>query len=261
MPQFTDQTGYSFVLVDKPIRIISTVPSQTELLFDLRLGDLVVGVTAYCVHPKSALKPKAIIGGTKDLKLEKILTLKPDLIIGNKEENVKEQVEFLRKHVPVWLSDIESVDDALNMVTAIGSLTKAKSKADLLVQNIEAQRKELQKLALKKRVAYFIWKGPMMMAGPHTFIGKMLEECGFENVAPGNEQRYPQIPFDKISSLQPDLIILSSEPYAFTAEDAHDMARVAPNAIIKVLDGELFSWYGSRMLKSFKYFEKLLHNL
>ena len=225
MSLITDQTGFQFSLEGVPLRIVSTVPSQTELLFDLGLGQNIVGVTAYCVHPQEALERKEVIGGTKDLNLSKILGLQPDLIIGNKEENIKEQIEELRQYVPVWLSDIKTIDDGLGMIKRLGGITESTSVASNLIEQIEFERLKLLRLRKKLRVAYFIWKNPMMMAGPNTFIGKMLEECGFINVALDNGQRYPQVPFDRIYELEADLILLSSEPYAFTAGDAHHISE------------------------------------
>ncbi len=239
------------------MKIISTVPSQTELLYYLGLEKQVQGITAYCVHPKHWLQEKTVIGGTKDLKLDLIESLKPDLILGNHEENVKEQIERLQQNFKVHISHIESVEDALNMILEVGALTNTRTKAKMLIAEIQTLRAKLEKPKQKKRVAYFIWNEPMMLAGKNTFIGKMLEEAGFENVAPLSEQRYPQIAFDKITSLKADVLLLSSEPFSFTTKHLHHLAQANPTCLCKIVDGELFSWYGNRMLLAFKYLQQL----
>lgn len=256
MPSFTDQTGRTIHLRDYPKRIISTVPSQTELLYDLGLGDHVVGITAYCVHPKGWLQEKTIIGGTKNLNAKLIRELKPDLILANKEENVKEQIEKLAQDIPVWLSDAESFDEGVDMIRQVGALCGKAKAAESLADTIEQKRKEIPPTP-PLRTLYFIWKEPYMLAGTSTYIGKLTELSGLQNIAPQNDQRYPQIAFDQLQTLDPQLILLTSEPYSFTTQDAHTLAELFPNALIKIVDGEMFSWYGSRMLLAMEYLRKL----
>lgn len=258
MPFYSDQTGREIELEKTPQRIISAVPSQTELLADLGLAQETLGLTAYCVHPKSWLQGKTVIGGTKDLQLKKIRALQPDLIIGNKEENIKEQIEALAVEFPVWLSDIHTVADALEMITTVGEMT-GKAKQAREIRNSIAQGRARLKKEKPIRTAYFIWKEPYMLAGHDSFISAMMTECGLQNVAPKNEQRYPQIGFENLGQLEAELILLSSEPYAFNTADAHALAPQAK--AIKIIDGELFSWYGSRMAQAFAYFKRLRQEL
>ena len=259
MAVYTDQTQRKIEIAQAPQRIISTVPSQTELLAYLGLERQVVGITAYCVHPKDWLQKKTVIGGTKDLQIEKIRQLQPDLIIGNKEENIKEQIETLAKDVPVWLSDITSVDDALAMLQAVGEVCHRPEPAQKLVGQINDLR-ALAKTELAVPSLYFIWKEPYMVAGADTFISAMMQECGLENKAPQNEQRYPTMSLQEICQSSAQQIILSSEPYAFTTADAHFLSRETGKKV-KIVDGELFSWYGSRMAKAFPYFQRLHQEL
>lgn len=191
------------------------------------------------------------------MNIQRIKELQPDLILGNHEENVKEQIEALEAEHKVYISEIESVEDALEMILKVGTLTDTLSKAKALVADIQTLRAKLQKPTAKKRVAYFIWQEPMMLAGQHTFIGRMLEEAGFENVAPVSEQRYPQVPFDRIPDLNADVLLLSSEPFSFTTGHLHQLAKVNPKSLCKIVDGELFSWYGSRMKHAYRYLLKL----
>ena len=255
MASFTDQTGRKILLAEAPVRIISTVPSQTELLYDLGLGDNVVGITAYCVHPPDWLQEKVIIGGTKNLQLEKIKALKPDLIIGNKEENIKEQIEELASEFPVWLSDVKTLEDAVEMIDTVGKMCQKEAEADQLNREIKHWREKIRsEKRPSKTAAYFIWKDPFMLAGPDTFINAMLQEAGFKNVIEQSGPRYPQVVLDELKQLDPDVILLSSEPYPFNSADLHTMADFFPNSGHKVVDGELFSWYGSRIIRALKYF-------
>lgn len=258
MAVFTDQTKRQIEISSTPLRIISTVPSQTELLYDLGLEEQVVGITAYCVHPKHWLSEKQVIGGTKNLKIDLIRSLKPDLIIGNKEENIKEQIEELETAIPVWLSDIVTVDDALEMISEVGKITNTSAKAEALVAEIQAERNKLPKPSTPKKTAYFIWNEPMMVAGTDTFINAMMEEAGLVNAFAHSEERYPQITEGELKAANPDLIILSSEPYRFTTKHLHEFATLCPQAKVKIMDGEMFSWYGSRIKKAFGYLKQTL---
>lgn len=259
MARFRDQMRREIQL-DQPVRrIVSTVPSQTELLADLGLEDKVVGITAYCNRPTDWLKEKTVIGGTKDLNLEKIRSLQPDLIIGNKEENIKEQIEALSEDIPVWLSDVETVDQALDMIKEIGALTNSPEKAKALIQTITREREAVQKLPFNCRVAFFIWQDPYMLAGKNTFIGALLEELGLENAALTGSGRYPEIQESDLADLDLDLILLTSEPYAFTTSDLHKISRFSRQS--KIVDGALFSWYGSRLVKTFLYLARLNREL
>jgi ABC-type Fe3+-hydroxamate transport system substrate-binding protein len=252
---YTDQTKRSVNLLGAPKRIVSAVPSQTELLHYLGLSQQTVGITGFCIHPKNWRKEKAIIGGTKDLQLQKIKSLQPDLILGNKEENVKNQIESLAETIPVWLSNIETVDQALDMIEAVGEITKRKKEASKLLASIGLHRSALSQKATIPTL-YFIWKDPYMVAGANTFISSMMNEAGLKNAAPSAAERYPQLTLAEIRANPAQLILLSSEPYAFTTADAHYLAQETGKKV-KLVDGELFSWYGSRMVLAFKYFTRL----
>jgi len=252
VPIYRDQCQRKVDLPSKPLRIVSTVPSQTEFLSGLGLDAQIVGITAYCVHPAFYLEQKTVIGGTKNLQIEKIKNLKPDLIIGNKEENIKEQIEELGQDIPIWLSDINSVDDALAMMQSIGEICQVESKAQAIISQIQQKRQSLSHLR-KRKALYFIWKDPYMVAGPNTFISHMMAEAGFENIAPHNEQRYPTLSMEEIKALQAEVILLSSEPYAFNSGDS--LAFWGNKSTVRIIDGELFSWYGNRMIKAFERFK------
>lgn len=257
---FADQMGRVIEISTPPRRIISLVPSQTELLFYLGLDQEVVGLTKFCVHPRTQFKSKPRVGGTKKYNFEKIRSLQPDLIIGNKEENDQEQIEALAKEFPVWMSDILNLEEALEMIDSIGQLVGKESKAEILIEKIILQFNQLQKdISVKKekpKTAYFIWKNPMMVAASQTFINEMLQIAGFENIF-GHLNRYPQITEEELAAARPEVILLSSEPFPFKAKHVKEIKEICPNAVIQLVDGELFSWYGNRLLLATDYFKKL----
>ena len=264
MTEYKDQLGNFISLTSEPKRIISLVPSQTELLSDLGLDEEIIGITKYCVHPKSWRESKTIIGGTKKLNIEKIKELKPDLIIANKEENEKKQVKELMQLFPVWVSDIKTVEEALNMIEEIGRIT-AKEKRALEIQNNIREQFSLFKLATASdihhpiSVLYLIWKNPFISAGTDTFIHHLLAICGLENIIA--EKRYPELSPEKIKALNPSFIFLSSEPYPFRKKHKAELQAMCPSAKIVLVDGEMFSWYGSRLLYAPSYFEGLILSL
>lgn len=256
----TDQTGRKVDIPQQPQRIISLVPSQTELLFDLGLETKIVGITKFCIHPKDKVKNISKIGGTKNFHFEKIQALNPDLIIGNKEENYQEGIAKLAEKYPVWLSDIYTLSDALQMIQAIGKITNKSPEANVLSKQIQQNFSTLPKVSRKVRVAYLIWRKPYMVAASRTFIDAMLSEIGLENIF-AEKERYPEITLVELSEKQPDYIFLSSEPYPFKEKHIAELQQVCPKSKILLVDGEMFSWYGSRLLKSSSYFQELMKSL
>lgn len=240
-------------------RIISLVPSQTELLFDLGLDEEVVGITKFCIHPKSWFETKTRVGGTKQLNMETIHSLKPDLIIANKEENVKEQVEELAKDYDIWVTDINNLSDATQMIQDIGEMTHTEEKAYQIQKEILQTFAALSKTTTqfkRPKAAYFIWKDPYMVAAGDTFIHEMLFYCGIENVF-AKETRYPEVDLKSLKARKCSLILLSSEPYPFKEKHQQEIEALLPGIPVLLVDGEMFSWYGSRLSLAAAYFEKL----
>jgi ABC-type Fe3+-hydroxamate transport system substrate-binding protein len=268
MPVFTDQMGRTIILPQIPRRIISLVPSQTELLYSLGLGDSVVGITRFCVHPDSWFRQKSRIGGTKAVDFARVEALQPDLIIANKEENERPQVEALAERYPVWVSDIKTLADALAMIRSIGQLTGTEAAANPLADEIALRFTALETTVSNStreaaahrppagnRVAYLIWKNPWMTAGGDTFIHQMLTHAGFTNVFE-NQIRYPEIDLTDLAGGHLT-ILLSSEPYPFRERHIHEIKEMLPQARVELVDGEFFSWYGSRLLLAPAYFQLL----
>ncbi|GAB3869500.1 helical backbone metal receptor [Hymenobacter segetis] len=255
----TDQMGRRVAVPFPPQRIVSLVPSQTELLFDLGLGEKVVGVTKFCIHPAEARTQATVIGGTKNFDFDKIAALKPDLIIGNKEENYQDGIEQLADQYPVWLSDISNLTEALDMIRRVGFIVGAKEKATVLADEIEASFATFAASATEVALvsaAYFIWRKPYMVATTGTFIDDMLRRVGFVNAFTGLS-RYPEITAEQLATTAPQRILLSSEPYPFAEKHVAEFQQICPTAKVEIVDGELFSWYGSRLLKSAAYFTQL----
>ena len=242
-----------------PQRIISLVPSQTELLFDLGLGDRVVGITKFCVHPTHWFKSKTRIGGTKQVNIQSAKALQPDLIIANKEENVKEQVEALADIAPVYVTDVGTLAEALNMIQDIGQLTHTAAVAQKIANTISIKLAEFQPVTKTNGVLYLIWREPFMCVGTDTFISNMLLHCGLRNLAPAT--RYPALTAEDIHHINPPVVLLSSEPYPFKQKHMAELQAILPNSKIRLVDGEMFSWYGSRLLHAADYLQQLLSDL
>lgn len=260
---FTDQLGNTIQFNYPPKRIISIVPSQTELLFELGLDKEIIGLTKFCIHPIEKFAERTKVGGTKKLNIELIRSLKPDLIIGNKEENERSQVELLMEEFPVWMSDIYTLEDAKNTIKQIAELVDREPEAAYLNHLINAGFSDLQTLALQqgidKTVAYLIWREPYMLAGRGTFIDDILTINGMRNVV--KENRYPSMGIDEVIALKPDLVFLSSEPYPFKEKHLEEIRKVIPTAKVMLVDGEMFSWYGSRLVKAVQYLFQLQKEL
>jgi len=246
---------------NKPTRIISLVPSQTELLYDLGLRDEVIGITKFCIHPDEWFRRKQRVGGTKNLKIDLIKSLNPDLILANKEENLKEEIEILQNDFNVYVSDISTINEAIQMIEDIGKLVHCQQKSIEIVNGIKAEMMTQSRLEKKDKIdaLYLIWQNPYMVAGNDTFIHDMMLEAGFNNLVKQN--RYPMMTLEEIKSINPTVIMLSSEPFPFADKHIIEWQMQLPNTKIILVDGELFSWYGSRMLKSFQYFRGLYEEL
>jgi len=252
---FTDQMNRTISLEIPPTTIISVVPSQTELLHSLGLSDEVIGITKFCVHPQEWFRSKTRVGGTKKLNLDKIKELKPDLIIGNKEENDEAQIKTLISEYPVWMSDISTLEDALDMVSALGKITSRESRAEEIRLAIQSGFDKLPPAETHRTAAYFIWRNPYMVAGKQTFINEMIEKCGLKNVF--EQSRYPEISPEELRKASPDVILLSSEPYPFRDKHVQEFKSICPLSDIRIVDGEFFSWYGSRLMAAPSYFQEL----
>lgn len=230
-------------------RIVSLVPSLTELLIDLGLKNQLAGRTRFCVHPEQKVASIPIIGGTKNPRLDKIHQANPDLIIANKEENRPQDVRSLMQDFEVEVTDISTIEDALITIHKLGQRLGAEEQAETLIQNIQerlSERPEEPKL----RTAYLIWKDPWMTVGGDTYIHDVLSHWKLPNVF-GGEKRYPKFELEELKSYHPDLILLSSEPFPFKEKHLAPIEEACPAARVLLVEGEWFSWYGSHMKHAF----------
>ncbi|MNK77766.1 Vitamin B12-binding protein precursor [compost metagenome] len=264
MKQYTDQIGNTITLASTPMRIVSLVPSQTELLFDLGLEDRLVGITKFCVHPYHLKSTKKIIGGTKKVHVEKIRLLQPDIIIANKEENTEEIVEAMKLIAPVWVSNIITIEDNLQMIEEFGKIFSVRTTARQWIDKINFGLEDFKAFINDKeikRAAYFIWKNPYMVAGGDNFVNEMMKLNKLSNIYEANG-RYPEVIVQKMRIQgDPQILLLSSEPFPFKDEDAFELGRHTHHAQTIFVDGEMFSWYGSRLVKAFPYFKQLRERL
>lgn len=246
--KFTDHIGTVVHLPQVPERIVSLVPSQTEFLFSLGLADRVVGITKFCIHPESWFRSKTRVGGTKNLDIDLILSLKPDLVLANKEENSKEQIEALSGRLAVWTSDIETYDQALDMMREVGKLVNAEQRALEVINQVEQALNDYQQPERTRRVAYLIWNNPMFTIARNTYISDWLGKLGMENVfAHRTDSRYPEVTISDLMAAEPEMLLLSSEPFPFKEEHAAHLRKLLPKVDVVLVDGEMCSWYGSRM--------------
>ncbi|HNQ28201.1 MAG TPA: helical backbone metal receptor [Aquaticitalea sp.] len=260
---FVDQLHRAIAINALPERIVSLVPSQTELLYDLGLDIAIVGITKFCVHPPHFRKEKTIVGGTKAVNYEKIKALHPDIILCNKEENTQEMIAELEKIAPVHISDVNSVQDCLELIGMYGKLFSKSNEAEKILMEIRQKNKDFEAFIHNRptlKTAYFIWKNPWMVAAKGTFIDAMMAINNFENYF-GVHERYPEIELLMCRPETADLVLLSSEPFPFNETHKEEVRQFFPNAKIFVVDGEAFSWYGTRLIKSFDYFRMLHQSL
>ncbi len=257
--QFTDQMGNVLELKQTPIRVISLVPSQTELLYYLEITP--IAQTIFCIHPSVEFKKSTKIGGTKKLNLDKIRDLKPDLIVGNKEENNQDQIEELQVEFPVWMSDVNSLDDAYEMMVKLGALLNKSKEANLLKLQIQERFNRLiTPNTHKPTVLYFIWNNPVYGVANNTFIHDVLVKSGFYNMLIF-QQRYPEIALEDIAEIGPEYIFLSSEPFPFNETHQKNLKSEYPDCEPILVDGEMFSWYGNRLLDTPAYITALKDRL
>ena len=256
--EFTDQIYRSINLSEIPKRIISLVPSLTELLCDLGLEESIVGVTKFCVHPSHLRKQVEVIGGTKKVHVDKVAALKPDFVIANKEENTKEDIDAIAEFCPVYVSDIKTPYDTTDLITVLGNIFEKTQLAAELNQQLSAALPS--GIFNGQRIAYLIWKNPYMTIGGDTYIQSIIKTIGLEN-AFGDQDRYPQISLDDLIAVNLDYVFLSSEPFPFKQEHINELASHLPGVKIVLVDGEAFSWYGTRLLKIGDYFWHLQSSL
>ena len=248
MIALVDQLGRRVELPAAPRRIVSLVPSITELLAHYGLHDRVVGITKFCTHPNEWYRTKTRIGGTKSIDVTKIQQLRPDLIIANQEENDRAAVEALATTIPTYVSRVASLHDAEVLYEAIGRLTDTPAAARSFLVKVRQASTRLRGRYTGRRVAYLIWQDPYMVAGGDTYIHAVLHHLGLVNVF-ADRSRYPVVDLATCRALGAEVLLLSSEPFPFAPRHAAAMRREWGGAHYHLVDGRWFSWYGPAFLE------------
>jgi len=255
----TDHLDRTVEFAFPPKRIISLAPGLTDTLYSLGLENEIVGRTRYCIHPQEKVQQAVPVGGTKEIQLDKIRHLKPDLILAEKEENTKEIVEQLEKEFPVYVAEVDSVQTAYKMIADLGKLTNRKQEAEQLLSTIQTGFQNLPKLTGKK-VAYVIWRKPYMVVGNNTYIHSLLTSMGFKNVFSTYDGRYPAVTETDFQKAELDYLFLATEPFPFKEKHLTEFREFLPHVKPFILDGEMF-WYGPRMVAAANYFSEIFAEL
>lgn len=240
-----------------PQKIVSLCPSITETLFAIGAGELLVGRTDYCVHPQTKIRKIPAVGGTKNFRIDEIVALNPDLIIAEKEENPKNKILKLHDQIPVFVFSVESFNDALAMIAKLGELTGKEKESYDLLNRVRHAFEDIRPEGTQT-AAYLIWEKPLMAAGNNTFINAMMEKAGFRNIFAERPERYPKITVRDLMDKKPETLILSTEPCTYTEADVKRYRQLLPNTNVILINGELFSWYGARMLKAAEFIQHFL---
>ncbi|MCX8080278.1 MAG: helical backbone metal receptor [Bacteroidia bacterium] len=228
-------------------RIVSLVPSFSCTLYEMSEGLLPVGITKFCNRPEMMFRTVPRVGGTKNIHVDKILSLSPDLVLTSREENIREQVEALAQHTNVWLTDIKTIPEMMEWLEKTITITGYEGKGREIYKNLEFTLNKIKNKLAGKTVVYFIWKEPWMSVGCDTFIHAILEHLGMKNLF-GGHTRYPSATPEEVKQLKPDYIFLSSEPYPFKPKDAEEWQPFFNDSKVMYVQGEIFSWYGSALL-------------
>lgn len=253
-----DQLGFDHEFSLTPRRIVSLVPSITELIYDLGLHDNLVGCTKFCIYPEGLKESISVVGGTKSVQYLKVADAAPDIIIGNKEENRKEDITALADIAPVWISDIATVDDSLEMIKSLGHIFGVTAIASRVINETIDVLTTFPRLT--GSVAYLIWQNPFMTVGGDTYIHDMLSKMGFTNVF-GDTTRYPEVSMDDIMTRKPDYVFLSSEPFPFKKRHLDEISNLFKDSEVILVDGAFFSWYGTRLIHVQEYAQTLYANI
>jgi ABC-type Fe3+-hydroxamate transport system substrate-binding protein len=262
-----DAWGRSLTVTERPERIVSLVPSLTEALFAFGLEQEIVGVTRFCVEPRRGVADKTKVGGTKALDVAKIKALEPDLVIASAEENGPEDVTQLIDHgCPVFVTLATSVESAIDLLRQLATITGTTAAARPIIQEAkEALAFAVAAGASGERVRVFcpIWRNPYMTCGRATYVDDVITVCGGRNVFGERQERYPQLELGEMAALDPQVILLPSEPYRFTKRHKADFRAFADVTAVKnghifLIDGRMLTWYGPRIARSLSEVKRLL---
>jgi ABC-type Fe3+-hydroxamate transport system substrate-binding protein len=262
----TDALGREHLFDERPQRIVSLVPSITETLFALGLDAEVAGVTDFCVHPEAQVGNKPRVGGTKNPMVGRILSLRPDLVIANKEENRRGDVERLQdRGVRVFVTHARTVQGTLDELGVLGTIVGREERARAIIGEIQEAWETAKRRVQAERplVVALIWKNPYMAVGGDTFANDLLMQSGAANPFQHAAHRYPRISESELVTAEPEVILLPTEPYAFGEKERLELMRLdcpaARDRRIHIVEGELLTWYGPRMARAFHLLSDLIN--
>lgn len=269
MPEraFIDAIGQAHTAIEQPPRIVSLVPSITELLCELGLSERLVGRTGFCIHPRAAVHAIAKVGGTKDVDLDKVRALQPTHVVVNIDENRRETAEALRSIAPnVIVTHPNAPYDNIALYRLLGGIFRCEASAQILVDRFEAALANCVDVARSftpERVLYLIWRDPWMTVSRDTYIARTLALVGWESIDVPGTGRYPAITLEATRLDGTERVLLSSEPYRFGARHVTELNSMpALRGIpISLIDGEMTSWYGSRAIDGLAYLPGLRRSL
>lgn len=236
------------------VRIVSLVPSLTELVCDLGLADRLVGRTGFCIHPWETVRRIPKVGGTKDVRLEKVRALEPTHVLLNVDENTRETAAELSTFVEhVIVTHPLAPRDNPALYRLLGGVFGAGDRAEALCARFEHELAELSATRAEPAdVLYLIWRDPWMTIAPDTYIARALELVGWRSLPRESEDRYPEIDLSDYAGVV-DRVLLSSEPFHFKQAHVAEITRLVPGAEVSLIDGEMTSWYGSRAIDGLRY--------
>jgi ABC-type Fe3+-hydroxamate transport system substrate-binding protein len=261
-----DARGRALKFDRPPRRIVSLVPSITETLFGLGAGKRVAGVTDFCVHPSKEVATLPRVGGTKNPQVRRILDVRPDLVIANREENRRGDVERLEAAgIPVLVTYARGVEEAIGEIDLLGRILGEVNRAAEILAGVREAWEEARGRIQDPRpsVVALVWKRPYMSINADTFAHDLLSQCGSRNPFADRERRYPIVTERDVEEARPDVILLPTEPYAFDDRDRQELLRLtcpaSESGRVHIVEGELLSWYGPRMGRALRTFSRLLY--
>ncbi|MDV7340196.1 helical backbone metal receptor [Terasakiella sp. A23] len=255
---FIDAIGQTHEQANNP-RILSLVPSITELLFDLDLAESVVGRTAFCVHPKESVKSVKSIGGTKQVNMDKVMAIDATHLIVNIDENPKELVDELKTFIPnIIVTHPNRPEDNVHLYQMLGNIFDRRDQAARLISELQAANTHTQMAAMdleEKKVLYFIWKDPWMTISTDTYISRSLASVKLKTIPTESDRRYPEVDLESGILDEADAILFSSEPFLFKLDHLKEFSEThnLPLEKLHIIDGEMTSWYGSRAISGLRY--------
>lgn len=262
MSRYVDAAGYEHAPAGDAARIVSLVPSITELLFDLELGASVVGRTGFCIHPRDAVRQVPKVGGTKDVRLDTLRALRPTHVIVNVDENTLTTVDRIRRFIPsVIVTHPNAPEDNTALFQLLGGIFGRRKRAHQLCEQLDRALAECGAIRFPRAtVLYLIWKNPWMTVASDTYIARTLACVNWHvTTEPGGwagAARYPVVPDIAAAARGVDRVLLSSEPFMFRAPHVRDLQRLVRTPV-SLIDGEMTSWYGSRAIRGLRYLNEL----